>query len=470
MRQQIKHARKLENLLVKNGRIITSTSDFYGDVLIENGRINKVFSTGNQISAGQEIDAGGCYVLPGFIDPHVHLHLETPFGFSSDDFYTGSKAALHGGTTTLLDFVTPKKNESLTAALEKRKTEAADALIDYSLHVSPVSWNSNTRRQIISCVNQGISSFKVYLAYQKSIGISDYALAAIMETLAGTGAILMIHCENDGMISYLQKKFLTEGKTSPKNHGLSRPAEAESEAVNRAISFSEKFNCPVYLVHLSSAKSAGLVEKARKKGLQVYGETCPQYLLLDESSYDAKFDDAAKFVMSPPLRKAGDQSALWDAIASGAIQSIGTDHCPFTLGQKKNGKSDFTKIPNGAGGIEHRPSLMFTFGVLENRISMQQWVNILSTNPAKLFGLKNKGDIRPGMDADVVIWDADAKKTISARDHHQNCDQNIYEGITVKGLAKYVITNGRVAIKNQSLIEDNLSGRFIRCGSSGSIR
>ncbi len=455
----------MKRILIQNGRIITPHLDVIGNLLIENG---KIISVGQEVSERENtttvIDAGGRYVLPGFVDPHVHMELPTPAGLSSDDFESGSRAALTGGTTTLLDFVTPGRRESLIGALKKRKEAAAASLIDYSLHVSPVQWNNNTGPEIRECVrNEGITSFKAYLAYQNSIGIDDATLAAVMEAVAENEGLLMLHCENDGMVRYLQQKYLEAGKIQPRYHALSRPPEAEAEAISRAILFSRQFKCPLYIVHVSTGEGASLIEAARNEGLPVFGETCAQYLLLDQSAYDKPFGQAAACVMSPPLREKCHHEKLWDALAKGLLQTTGSDHCPFDKNQKAAGKNDFTHIPNGAGGVEFRPALLFTYGVLQNKISLQQWVSLISTNTARLFGLEQKGNLAPGMDADVVIWDPEAKSVVSSKTHMQHCDQNIYEGFEIYGKAETVITAGNIRIKAGEIVDDRTTGHFIRC-------
>jgi dihydropyrimidinase len=314
------------------------------------------------------------------------------------------------------------------------------------LHVSPVEWNQNTEQEIIQCIKgEGIKSFKVYMAYQSSIGLSDEDILKVMQVVGKHGGIVTMHCEIDKEIERLRKQFISKGKSSPKYHPLSRPNYVESEAVKKAIALASKADCPLYIVHVSTKESLDFIKDARDKGQVVFAETCPQYLLLDDSVYDQSFDKACAFVMSPPLRKKEDQNALWQAINEGVIQTVGTDHCPFTLEQKRMGMHDFTKIPNGAGGIEHRLSLLYTYGVLQKRVSFEKFVEITSANPAKIFGFKNKGEIKEGFDADLLIWDTNAKDIISAKTHHQNCDLNIYEGFEIKGKPFMTIVNGKIA-------------------------
>ena len=454
-------------IIIKNGKIINADQTMSADILIEGDkiiRINKDITPGNNDIV---IDAKGYYIFPGGIDPHVHLNLPTIAGYSSDDFYSGSKAALFGGTTSLIDFVTPNKDESLMDALKKRKQEASNCLIDHSFHVSPVKWDENTAAEIQSCISEGIASFKVYMAYKDSIGLNDDDLLKVMEAVGKAGGIVAIHCEMGDEIETLRNQFFNEGKTTPKYHPLSRPAQTEADAVKKAIELAKIAECPIYIVHVSTALSLKHIRKAQSDGQTVFTETCPQYLLLDDSVYDQEFEKAAAFVLSPPLRKKEDQEALWQAITDGTVQSIGTDHCPFMMDQKREGENDFRKIANGAGGIEHKLSLLFTYGVLQNKISLNRFVELTSANPAKIFGLyPQKGILQPDSDADIVIWNPKHEETISVKTHHQNCDTNIYEGIIVKGKAEVVISKGKIVMQEIKLIVDQPNGNFLKRNKS----
>lgn len=433
------------NFLIKNGLIVNADSSFKSDILCVDGKISRI---GKNIAVldleSSIIDASDCLILPGGIDTHVHLHLPTPAGFSADDFATGSKAALAGGTTSFIDFVTPHRGQSIVEALRLRRQEAANSLCDVKLHVSPVEWTNQTEQEIIHCIkNEGIKSFKVYMAYQSTIGLRKEDIFKVMKVVGKHGGIVTMHCEMDEIIEKNRKQLLSQGKTAPKFHPLSRPNAVESEAVKNAIALAEKAECPLYIVHVSTHEALDHIHKAQSKRQPVYAETCPQYLLLDESLYDQPFDQACAYVMSPPLRKKEDREALWQAIADGIILTVGTDHCPFTLEQKRLGLHDFTKIPNGAGGVEHRMSLLYTYGVLQNRISLQKFVEITSTNAAKIIGwFPQKGIIQAGSNADLLVWDPNAKQKISAKTHHQNCDLNVYKGFEVQGLPKYTFISG----------------------------
>ncbi len=437
------------DILIKNGTIVNADKNFGADVLIINGTIAEIGDSLSATSTKTEIiDAIGKFIFPGGIDPHVHLHLPGPIGFSSDDFYTGSKAALYGGTTSFIDFVTPRKDQNLVEALHERKKEATASLVDHTFHVSPIEWRDSMPKEIKACVAEGITSFKIYMAYLDTIGLKDKDIKKVMKAVADVDGMITVHCELGEEVDRLRKKFIDNGQTTPKYHPQSRPNYVESEAVNKAIDFADKAGCPIYIVHVSTKESLEHIKKAQQKGQRVYAETCPHYLLLDDSRYLGNFEKTSPFVMSPPLRKAADNEALWQALADGTIQTIGTDHCPFTLEQKKFGIHEFTKIPNGAGGIEHRLALLYTYGVLKGRISINKFIELVSTRPAKVFGLyPKKGVVRIGSDADIVVWDPEKESVISAKTHHQNCDLNIYEGFKILGTPEYVILGGDIAIR-----------------------
>ena len=452
-------------ILIKNGTIVNADERFTADVLISNGSVDQIASTivADGLINTEVIDAKGKYLFPGGVDPHVHMHLPTPAGFSSDDFYTGSKSALFGGTTTLIDFVTPLKGESLLDALNKRKAEAANCFTDYSFHVSPVEWRSSMPREIKAClVNDGITSFKVYMAYKESIGLDDDVLRKVVKSVAEAGGLLTVHCEDGDEIETLRNQFYEEGKRTPHYHPLSRPPEAEAKAVKKIIGFAAEAGCPLYIVHVSSMLSLQHITTAQKNGQKVFAETCPHYLLLDDSKYEGTFEQTAPFMLSPPLRKKTDNEALWESLANNTVQTVGTDHCPFTMAQKRLGKDDFRKVANGAGGVEHRMELLYTYGVLQNRISLNRFVEITSTNAAKIFGLyPQKGIIAEGSDADIVIWNPDIVKTISALTHHMHCDTDIFEGFKTTGAPEQIIANGKVAIRNGKWSDEKISGRFL---------
>ena len=450
-------------ILIKNGTIVTSERTFKSDFLIEDGIISEISEQIPEKDECELIDASDRYIFPGGIDPHVHMHLSTPAGYSSDDFYTGSKAALHGGTTTLIDFVTPHKGQSLVEAFSDRKKEAETSVIDYSFHVSPIDWHQNIENEIQTILKEGVTSFKVYMAYKSSIGLNDDVLLKVMKAVSNAGGMITVHAEMGDEIDKLRDVFAEQGKLSPEYHALSRPNRTEADAVKKIIEFSEQTECPVYIVHVSAQESVEHIRLAQNIGLKIFAETCPQYLLLDDSKLKGTFKETAKYMFSPVLRKKEDNDALWKGIADKTIQTIGTDHCPFTFEQKKQGINDFRKIPNGAGGVEHRMSLLFTYGVLKNQINLNEFVAISSANAAKIFGLyPKKGEIAIGSDADIIIWNPDSENIISAKTHHQNCDLNIYESVKIKGEPEFVIRNGKIVIKNNRLSLPETKGQFLK--------
>ncbi len=451
-------------LLIKNGQIINADSGLKADILCENGIIQAIAPRISDSKADSIIDAAGLYVLPGGIDPHVHMHLPTPAGFSADDFYSGSKAALMGGTTTLIDFVTPTKEQSLPEALQARKEEARDSLIDYSFHISPVQWTPTTGKEIQICIeDEGITSFKIYMAYKKTIGLEDALIRKVLKSVGRYGGLVTAHCELGDEIEKRREDFIKNGKTGVEYHPLSRPAHLEAGAVARLLQMAKNENCPVYIVHVSTQQSLPFIEKAQKQGQAVFAETCPQYLLLDDTKYQGAFTGAAPYVMSPPLRKKEDNEGLWKALANSGIQTTGTDHCPFTIAQKRNGETDFTQIPNGAGGVEHRLALLYTYGVLKQKISLHKWVAVSSTNAAKLFGLyPEKGVIKEGSDADLVLWNPHSESVISSKTHHSRADNNIFEGFSIKGNPEYVIAKGVILLEKGILQKTSRRGNFLK--------
>jgi dihydropyrimidinase len=436
----------MTQLLIINGTIINSDSSQNSDIAVSEGLIKEIGQLNpSDFPDYKIIDAKGKYIFPGGIDPHVHLELPTPAGPSCDDFQSGSKAAIAGGTTFLIDFVTPSRGQSLMKALAFRLKESNKCLVDYTLHMGITWYDETIPEQMEWCVNDvGIKSFKAYLAYKGNIGIEYWELEQVMKKAASLNAIVLVHCEEGDVIIENQKKFISEGNTEPIYHALSRPAEVESESVRKVIDLCRKTGCRTYIVHTSTAKSIEYVREAKKEGLPLFCETCPQYLVLDESVYSKPLPDSLKYVISPPIRSKQDQAALWEAIADGTVDVFSTDHCPFnTKGQKDVGINDFTKIPNGAGGIENRLALLYTYGVLTKKISLQQFVGLTSTNAARIFDLyPQKGAIEVGSDADLMIWNPEMKSVISVKTQFQNCDSNIYEGIKIEGEAEYVLRSG----------------------------
>lgn len=450
-------------MIIKNGTIVTPAGRKQGSILISGSKITGIFDQGQTINQNVEsvIDATGCYLFPGGIDPHVHMHLPTSAGYSSDDFNSGSRAALYGGTTTIMDFVTPRKGQQLTGAMTERQKEAAGIHTDYSLHVSPIEWRNSIPQEIKACLEAGVRSFKVYMAYKDAIGIDDNVLEKAMKAVADAGGMIMVHCELGDEVDRLRDALFAGGHTNVAAHARSRPNNIESKAVQKAIKLASKTSCPIYIVHVSAKESVSLIRKAQRSGQAVFAEACPHHLLLDNTSYYDQFEKAAPFVLSPPLRTKADQEALWEGLADDTIQVVSTDHCPFMMAQKKRGLHDFRLIANGAGSVEHRMELLYTYGVKAERISLERFVELTATNPARIFGLyPQKGTIEIGSDADLVVWNPDIQRIISQTNHHMNCDHNIYEGFMVVGQPAFVIAKGVVAIQNGNMT--NLpNGRFL---------
>ncbi|NVO12373.1 MAG: dihydropyrimidinase [Bacteroidales bacterium] len=450
-------------ILIKGGTIVTSTEQFNSDVLIEDEKIIRIDKHISENHAERVIHAENQYVFPGGIDPHVHLYLPTPAGYSSDDFLSGGIAALYGGTTTIIDFVTPKKNQPLPEALNIRIDEAKNCPIDYSFHVSPVDWRPNSEKEIEQCIDMGFPSFKIYLAYKESIGLDDESTYHVMKAVGKLSGMVTAHCELGDEVSTFRDFYYNQKMVSPLYHMLSRSSQLESIAVKRIIDIADQTNCSLYIVHVSAGDSLKHIHLAQQSGQPIFAETCPQYLLLDESKYYGEFEQTAKYVISPPLRKPEDSAHLWEGIKANMIQTVGTDHCPFSFEQKSAGKDDFRKIPNGAGGIEHRLELLYTYGVLKDIISLNRMVDIFSTQPAKIFGLyPQKGEIAVGSDADIVVWNPNTESVISAKTHHSKVDMSIYEGFSVKGKAQYVISKGIIGIDNGKIISNLPTGKLLR--------
>lgn len=454
-------------IIVTNATLVNAESSQQTDLLILDGKIAEIGKLNpDQYPSAEIIDASGKYIFPGGIDPHVHLSLPTPAGNSSDDFITGSRAALAGGTTSIIDFVTPRLNQSLIEALRLRKAEASASLCNYSLHMGISGWNPGTIAQVEECIDkEGVQSFKAYLAYRETIGINYQQLEELMRCLAPYDKMVLVHCEDGEIITQLQQSFVKDGQTHASYHARSHPAEAEIRAVDKVIELAALTGCAAYIVHVSTAGAARSIKQAKESGIKVFAETCPQYLMLNDAVYEAHLQNKKllPFIISPPLRSSYNQEALWQGLSDGTFDTVATDHCPFNLhGQKDRGINDFTKIPNGAGGIEHRLKLLNTYGVLSGKITLNQFVNLTSTHAAELFGFGHcKGKLQPGYDADILIWNPDAKDQISANTHYQNCDTDIYEGIATQGKPEVVIVNGRIAYRDERLEVKILEGRYI---------
>ena len=450
-------------ILIKNGEIVSPLDRYCQDIFIKDGLIEAI-GPNLSMSAERTIDATGTYILPGGIDVHTHLDLSVMGTTSADDFESGTIAALAGGTTSVIDYVTPARNQSLLEALASWKNKAKNAVTDYGLHMT-VSWFSDqVAKEMAICVRQeGIPSFKTFLAYKGALMVSDEEMLAILKCAKKLNGLVMAHCENGEIVAELQDKYFSEGGITPRYHSLSRPSYAEGESASRFTALARTIGVPAYIVHMSCKESTKVLIDGRAHGLNIYGETCPQYLLLDDSVYAKPGFLGAAYVMSPPIRPTGHSNALWGAIHAGQIQVVATDHCPFNLqGQKEAGRNDFRKIPNGVAGIEERLKLLFTYGVLPNKISLQQMVAVTSTNPAKIFGMyPQKGIVAMGSDADLVIWQPDGEGVISAKTHHHRVDTSIFEGFKTIGGPRLVIAGGRVQFEEGKLDVKPGAGRFM---------
>jgi dihydropyrimidinase len=455
------------SILIQNGEIVTPTDRFVSDLLVIDGVIKAVAPKLEKPSADTlVIDAKGHLVFPGAIDAHVHMELPFMGEISADDFETGTAAGVAGGTTSIIDFVIPARNQPLLDGLAAWKEKAKKSVADYAFHMAVTWFGDQTAKEMEHCVREeGITSFKTFMAYRGAIGVDDTEMIKVMETAKTLNALVTAHCENGEMVVALQNKLYNAGLTTPKYHAQSRPAPLEGEATARAIMLARMTGIPLYIVHVTAKEAVDAIAEARARGQVVFGETCPQYLLLDDRVYDKPDFEGAAYVMSPPIRPAGEghHEALWAGLKSGIIHTVATDHCPFhQKGQKEMGLKDFRKIPNGAAGIQNRLSLMYTYGVLTGKIDLHQFVELNCTRPAKLFGMyPRKGSLNVGADADIVIWDPTKEGVISAKTHLHKCDRNIFEGFKTKGAPAWVIANGKVQYDHGDLKVERGAGRFI---------
>jgi dihydropyrimidinase len=458
------------SLLIKNGLIVTALGSYKGDVYVENETIKAIGAdfSGHHGNEVEVVDAAGKYILPGGIDPHTHLEMPFMGTYSSDDFNTGTIAAACGGITSLIDFEVVPKGKTVKEAFDsKHKLAGAKAVIDYGFHPCFVEFNEAISNELKDVVElYGAPSFKVFMTY--SFRVDDYAFLKILERAKEVGALVQLHAENHSILQFMNEKFEKEGKLGPEYHPKSRPNIAEEEAVSRAIEFTRFLDSQLYIVHLSSREGLEKIVQARDKGLKVYAETCPQYLILNDSCYSEPNWGGAKYVMSPPIRSRESNEQLWRGLAKGDVQTIGSDHCPFHFHGTKDrfGKDDYKKIPNGAPGTETLLMLLHSEGVLKGRISLEKMVEVLSTNTARLFGMRNKGEIAVGKDADIVIFDPNQKYTISYKTLHMNVDYNPYEGREITGMPYMVFSRGKkVAQWNKDRVEFTGkagAGKFIK--------
>ncbi len=449
-------------LIIQNGTLVSSQKTWRGDLGLEGDKITALASHLEPQPGDEVVDAEGCLVFPGFIDPHTHLDMFNGSITTADDFPSGTLAALCGGTTTLIDFATQDRGMTLHEALTLWHSKAdGRSSCHYGFHMAVTDWNEETRRELRDMVSAGVTSLKVYLAYD-ALRVNDGVLLDILRACKKLGLQIGCHCENGDLVDFLQKQELVRGHTTPSAHPVSRPAVVEAEAISRYCYAARLANCPVTVVHLSSAAGLAEVRKARAAGQTVYVETCPQYLLLDENRYRLPGFESAKYVMSPPLRPASDVDALRDAVLRGEVDTLATDHCSYRFSdQKILGREDFTKIPNGAPGLEHRPALFFTSFVASGLTDATTMCALLAEHPAKQYGMwPQKGNLAVGADADIVVWDPKASWTITAQNQHHRMDYTPYEGFQVMGRAKFVTLAGQLAVRDGEPVQEGL-GRYV---------
>lgn len=450
------------SLLIQNGQIVTASENYQADIYIENEQIVAIGKNLNR-KADQVIDATGHLIFPGGIDPHVHLDMPFMGTFSSDSYETGTLAALHGGTTMVIDFVLQTQGKSLRHALTDWQGRATNNCYgDYSFHMAVTDYNDDTKAEIQEMIAEGITSFKTFMAYKGALMIDDRQMVGLMQEVKKQGGMVTVHATNGDMIDYLVAKFKAEGKRAPVYHCLSQPEVTEAEATGRFADLANYCEVTGYIVHMTCEGALNQIRRAAHRNQRVFAETCIQYLILDASLYEQDFD-GAKWVMSPPLRQKKDQAALWAGINQGTVQVVATDHCPFVWEKKLMGKDDFSKIPNGHPAIENRMELLFSEGVQKGKISLNKFVEVSSTNAAKIFGMyPQKGTIGIGADADLVIFDPNHKHTISAQTHHMNVDYSAYEGWKLTGKCKTIILRGQVAIDDGKVCIEKGYGKFIK--------
>lgn len=448
------------DLIIKSGTVVTATATFRADIGVRNGIITHI---AQDLTGAPLIDATGCFVFPGFIDAHVHFSLPVGGFISTDDFYTGTIAAACGGTTTVIDFITPERGQSLREATDLRRAEAdGQAVVDYALHLTAVNAAPRTMREVASLAAEGYTSLKLYTTYP-AVMVDDGALLQLLELARDLGIMPLVHTENHAAIEHLKARFLAQGKIEPHYHPLSRPPTVEAEAAQRVITLAGLVDCPLIIAHLTCRQTLAVVEGAQQTGQAVYAEVTPNHLLLSDELYDLPDFEGAKYVLSPPLRDSSHQAPLWRALARGALAMVSTDHCPWTFAeQKQHGRHDFTQIPNGAPGIETRVPLLYSEGVRRGKLSLHRFVDTCATTPARLYGLfPRKGTIAVGSDADLVIFDPKQEVTLSYTTLHQNVDYCPFEGWTVRGYPKTVLVRGQIVVQDGEFVGSAGWGQFL---------
>lgn len=451
-------------ILVRGGTVVNADCSQRADVLIDGGTIKAVGPDLEKPAGAEVVDAGGAYVMPGGIDPHTHMELPFMGTTASEDFFSGTTAAMVGGTTMIIDFVIPDPQENLLSAFRKWRGWSEKSASDYSFHVAVTWWDESVHRDMGTLVQEhGVNSFKHFMAYKNAIMCEDEVLVNSFLRARELGALCTVHAENGELVFHLQKEILKMGITGPEGHPLSRPPEVEGEAANRAIRIAQVLNVPLYIVHNSCKESVEAIIRARNEGQRVFGEALAGHLLVDDSVYrNPDFTTAAAYVMSPPFRPKEHQAVLWRALQAGHLQTTATDHCCFCADQKAAGRNDFTKIPNGTGGVEDRMHVLWHHGVNKGRLTPNEFVAVTSANAAKIFNLyPRKGVIQAGADADLVVWDPKKTRRISAKTHHQKVDFNIFEGMEVEGINTVTISQGRIVYKDGDVRSVKGAGRYI---------
>ncbi|MBZ9797883.1 dihydropyrimidinase [Mesorhizobium sp. ES1-4] len=446
--------------VIRNGTVVTADRTWKADVLMQHG---KIVAVGSNLHGDHEFDATGCYVMPGGIDPHTHLEMPFMGTYSADDFESGTRAALAGGTTMVVDFCLPAPQQSLLEALQMWDNKTSKASCDYSFHMAITWWGKQVFDEMATVVDKGITSFKHFMAYKGALMVDDDEMYASFQRCADLGALPLVHAENGDVVAALSQKLLAAGNNGPEGHAYSRPPEVEGEATNRAIMIADMAGVPLYVVHVSCEQSHEAIRRARQKGMRVFGEPLIQHLTLDESEYfDKDWDHAARRVMSPPFRNKLHQDSLWAGLQAGSLQVVATDHCAFTTTQKRFGIGDFTKIPNGTGGLEDRLPVLWTRGVNTGRLTMNEFVAVTSTNIAKILNMyPKKGAIVEGADADIIVWDPQRKKTISSKKQQSVIDYNVFEGVEVTGLPRFVFSRGELSIEEAEVKAKPGHGEFV---------
>ncbi|KFI32294.1 dihydropyrimidinase [Haematobacter missouriensis] len=454
--------------VIKNGTVLTADLSYRADVLVEDGRIAAIAPN---LSGDTVLDATGCYVAPGGIDPHTHFEMPFMGTYSADDFDSGTRAALAGGTTMTVDFVLPEPGQSLLDALKMWDNKSARAHCDYSFHMAITWWDQQVFEEMKAVTERGINSFKHFMAYKGSLMVNDEEMFASFRRCADLGAIPFVHAENGDIVAQMQARLMGEGNTGPEAHAYSRPTAVEGEAANRAIVIADMAGVPVYIVHVSCEEAHEAIRRARMQGKRVWGEPLVQHLLLDEGEYaNPDWDHAARRVMSPPFRSKAHQDGLWAGLAAGTLSCVATDHCAFTTAQKRTGLGDFTKIPNGTGGVEDRLALLWTYGVEQGRLTPSEFVAVTSTNIAKILNIyPRKGAVLVGADADLVVIDPKRGKIIDAASQQSAIDYNVFEGMEVRGLPRFVLSRGRVMVEEGALRPGEGHGRFVDRPPAGPV-